>query len=141
MDDCCSLSGNAVPPKKSKCPVNAADCIEVSVQTIMHHIREPWQWAEKNQGYYFCEDPACDVVYFGEDGSVISKYDVRGIVGRKSQSPDALICYCFGVSRADALSNPASREYVIGKTKNGLCSCKTSNPSGRCCLKDFPRNK
>lgn len=23
----------------------------------------------------------------------------------------------------------------------GLCSCETSNPSGRCCLKDFPRGE
>jgi hypothetical protein len=28
---------------------------------------------------------------------------------------------------------------VMAQTKAGLCSCDTSNPSGRCCLKDFPK--
>lgn len=138
MHECCSPSAIAAPPKKCQCPVNGVECAEVSVQTIIHHLKDPWQWTEKNQGYYFCEDPACDVAYFGEDGSVISQQDVRGIIGIKDESPHALICYCFGVSRADALSNPAIRDYVSQKTKDGLCSCKTSNPSGRCCLKDFP---
>lgn len=139
MHDCCSDYPPAAPPKKSKCPAHGMECTEVSVQTMMHHIKEPWQWQEKNQGYYFCDDPDCDVVYFGEDGSLILRRDVRGMIGIKEHSPEALICYCFGVSRAEASSNPASKAYVINKTENGLCACKTSNPSGRCCLKDFSR--
>jgi len=48
------------------------------------------------------------------------------------------VCYCFGVSRSDFRNDPATKDYVIAQTKAGLCSCDTSNPSGRCCLKDFP---
>lgn len=140
MNDCCSPTAIAAPPKKCKCPVNGIAYTEVSAQTILHHIKHPWQWATRSQGYYFCEDPDCDVVYFGEDGSILSKQDMRGSIGIKDASGDALICYCFAVSRADVLSDPALKEYVTQQTKDGLCSCKTSNPSGRCCLKDFPRN-
>ena len=142
MSDCCSSSCSAAaPPKKHKCPVNGIEYAEVSARTIIHHIKNPWQWTEKKQGYYFCEDPNCDVVYFGEDGSVISRSEVRTAIGIKDKSSDSLVCYCFGVSKAEAISNPSIKDYVIQSTRIGLCSCETSNPSGRCCLKDFPRDK
>jgi len=50
-----------------------------------------------------------------------------------------MLCYCFGVSSADFERNPATRDFVMAQTKANLCSCETSNPSGRCCLKDFPK--
>ena len=49
-----------------------------------------------------------------------------------------MLCYCFGVSRADFDRNPGTKDFVTAQTKAGLCACETSNPSGRCCLKDFP---
>jgi len=142
MSDCCSSSCcTAASPKKYKCPVNGIECVEVSAKTIIHHIKNPWQWTEKKQGYYFCKDPDCDVVYFGEDGSVIPKSAVRTVIGIKDKSSDSLACYCFGVSKTEAISNPSIEDYVTQNTRVGLCSCETSNPSGRCCLKDFPRDK
>jgi hypothetical protein len=93
---------------------------------------------EKQQGYYFCDDPDCEVVYFGEDDSVIKKSELRTIVGIKARQPYALTCYCFGVSNLNAQQHPAVRDFIVDKTKAGFCSCDTSNPSGHCCLKDFP---
>jgi hypothetical protein len=61
-------------------------------------------------------------------------------VGIKEAAADALLCYCYGVTRAVALSDTAARAFVVAQTRRGLCSCETSNPSGRCCLKDFPPN-
>jgi hypothetical protein len=81
------------------------------------------------------------VVYFGADDSVILQPQLRTTVGMKSSSELSLLCYCFGVSRADVASGNAIRDFVVAQTKLGLCSCETSNPSGRCCLKDFPRNR
>ena len=34
-------------------------------------------------GILFCDDPNCDVVYFGEDNSVIAKEQIRTVVGIK----------------------------------------------------------
>lgn len=141
MTDCCSESCETKPPRKYRCPVNGVEYSEVSAKTILHHVKMPWAWSEKKQGYYFCEDPNCDVVYFGEDGSLITKSQVRTPIGVEEPSGDAPICYCFGVSKRDFSSNPSLKDYVVQKTKKGLCSCETSNPSGRCCLKDFPRNE
>ena len=52
---------------------------------------------------------------------------------------DLMLCYCFGFTKQDYKDNPSVREYVIEKTRLGKCSCSTKNPSGQCCLKDFPK--
>ena len=140
MADCCSPRDQCEKhPNKLPCPASGIECQEVSVRTIAHHINEPWAWAATANRYFFCDDPACEVVYFGDDGSTILKSQLRTSVGVKEQSAHSALCYCFGVSKADYQHNPATRDYVVAQTKAGLCSCETSNPSGRCCLKDFPK--
>lgn len=139
MSSCChSECVSKSPSKTHVCPVNGQVYKSVGLKTIHHHINSPWNWVEKKQGYYFCDDPDCDVVYFGDDNSVITKTEVRTIVGVKERKSYALACYCFGVSNLEAQQHPAIREFIMNKTKAGFCSCDTSNPSGRCCLKDFP---
>lgn len=139
MGDCCSPAGGpAGHPKKAFCPGHGGQCAEVAVRTIVHHLESAWAWQASAAHYYFCDDPECAVVYFGDDGSTIEKSRLRTRVGVKEKSANDLLCYCFGVSRADFLKNPATRDFVVAQTQTGLCSCATSNPSGRCCLKDFP---
>ena len=140
MTNCCSSSGcGDTYPKKHRCPVNGDEYLEVSARTIAHHIKDAWNWQKTANHYFFCNDPSCDVVYFGDDGSAILKSQLRTPLGLKKTSDDALLCYCFGVSKKDFLAAPATRDFVVAQTKAGLCSCDTSNPSGRCCLKDFPK--
>ena len=137
MTNCCSTSDSTqVHPKKYKCPVNGKSYKSVSSATILHHINEPWNWHNNQQGYYFCDDPECEVVYFGEDDSTINKSSLRTEVGIKENKDDSLICYCFGVSKT-ASSSQHIKEFVIKNTKDKTCACSTRNPSGRCCLKDF----
>ena len=140
MADCCTASEcKTTHPKKLRCPVNGVEYAEVSARTITHHIKNSWQWQDKGLRYFFCDDPRCEVVYFGEDGSTITASQLRTPVGVKDGSGDALLCYCFGVTRADAQNDPEIRDFVAAQTKQGLCACDTRHPSGRCCLKDFPR--
>jgi hypothetical protein len=136
-----SACTDRLPSKTHTCPVNGQEYKSVTLRTILHHINSPWEWTEKQQGYFFCDDPSCDVVYFGEDDSVITTSEIRTVVGIKACTPDALTCYCFGVSNLDAQLHPDIRDFVARKTKAGACSCDTSNPSGRCCLKDFTTNE
>ena len=98
-------------------------------------------WEGLDQPYYFCDDPDCDVVYFGVDDSVILKSQLRTTVGVKDKSDEAMVCYCYGATQADVIKENGIRFFVIGKTKKTKCSCETSNPSGTCCLKYFPRMK
>ena len=109
------------------------------MRTIAHHVTAAWNWQQTASRYFFCGDPSCDIVYFGDDDSIILKSQLRTRVGLKEASDDALLCYCFGVSQRDFRADPSVRDFVAAQTKAGRCSCATSNPSGRCCLQDFPK--
>jgi hypothetical protein len=137
-NSCHSVCTDRLPPKTHTCPVNGQEYKPVTLRTVLHHINAPWRWAEKQQGYYFCDDPNCEVVYFGEDDTVITKLELRTLVGIKDSKPNALACYCFGVSNTDAQKYPDIRDFIIKKTKAGMCSCDISNPAGHCCLRYFP---
>jgi hypothetical protein len=141
MSESCSVTEKVqARTKKNRCPNNGHECTEVTPKTISHHLRGAWKWKEgKDVRYFFCDDPACEVVYFGDDDSVILKERLNTPVGVKEASNATLACYCFGVTKAEALSDPGIREYVLNQTKHAQCACDIRNPSGRCCLKDFPR--
>ena len=138
MTECCESQCR----EKSKagrydCPRCGTGCATVAIKTIMHHLKQPWLHTFAEENYYFCSTPGCEVVYFTKDGDVVSKSDIRTCIGVKEQKGDALICYCFGVSKAVAGSNKNIKRFVIEQTKKSMCSCETANPSGKCCLKDF----
>lgn len=139
MADCCAVpKGQASNPRKHCCPRNGREYAEVSARTVALHIQRPWTWASQGRRYFFCEDLDCEVAYFADDDSVILKSELRTSVGLKEQTDDALICYCFGVTRGEARTVPDAKAYVVAQTRQGFCACDTTNPSGRCCLKDFP---
>lgn len=139
MTHCCTSSNSSTNmPKKYNCPVNGKLYSSVAASTIMHHINTPWAWHNKTQGYYFCDDPECDVIYFGQDNSVIKKSQLRTTVGIKQNSQASLVCYCYGITLEQASSNSATREFVLNQTRQHACACEALNPSGKCCLKHFP---
>ena len=140
MSECCySSSCDNTYLKKQRCPINGHEYSEVSARTIAQHIKEPWKWQRIGHRYFFCDDPGCEVVYFGDDGSMILKSQLRTRLGLKVVSDEGLLCYCFGVTKRDFRRDPVTRDFVVAQTKAGQCSCDTANPSGRCCLKDFPK--
>ena len=137
MSSCCSSSDcKSEHPRKHQCPVSGIECAEVSVRTIAHHIKSAWNSRLNAGHYFFCDDPTCDVAYFGDDGSIVLKSQLRTLIDLKGDT----LCYCFGVTKVDALNDSSIRDYVLTQTKLGLCLCETSHPSGRCCLKNFPRS-
>lgn len=140
MKNCCS-SDNQVQqaPKRTTCPKDGKQYAQVPYNIVLHHIKQPWKLASIEQPYYFCDNPECDVVYFGLDDSIIDKTQVRTPVGIKEDSEEALICYCYGVSKREALKDDLAKRFVMEQTKSAFCACATRNPSGKCCLKDFPK--
>jgi len=122
MTNCFHPSNNTQSrPTSHKCPVNGKSYKSVSLTTILHHINDPWSWQSKDQCYYFCDDPNCEVVYFGEDDSTISKASLRTEVGIKENNDSSLICYCFGVTKA-ASSSQAIKAFVIKNIKDNTCT-------------------
>ncbi|MBF0280032.1 MAG: hypothetical protein HQM13_19700 [SAR324 cluster bacterium] len=142
MIDCCNSSkSTSGAPSSHICPINGKSYQIVESKTVLHHLRSPWDYEEKDYQHYFCDDPECDVVYFTNQGSVICKDRLRTSIGQKEKGDDRILCYCFGVSAKQVDENPSIKGFVIEQTKNQNCDCETRNPSGHCCLKNFPRGK
>ena len=140
MSDCCHPAADSGSnSRKQACPSCSTECLQVSERTVLHHIKWAWTWKPSARTHFFCHNTACDIVYFGLDGDVIKKDALKTTVGIKDPKPDSLLCYCFHVTRANVESHPEIRNFLIEQTRAGNCSCDTANPSGRCCLKDFPK--
>jgi hypothetical protein len=140
MPSCCSTEKNLPVTKRHICPKNHQQYGSVPYATVLHHIKRPWNISATQQNYYFCSDPQCDVAYFGIDDTLILKQELRTKIGIKEPSVDTcLLCYCFGVTRHQAATDKSIKAFVVKQTKNGLCACSSYNPSGKCCLKDFPK--
>jgi len=138
MDETPAEETSGFHTKSHRCPANGKRYASVHIKTLLHHIMHPWDYKLKEQQYYFCTDPDCDVVYYGQDDSVFRTDQLRTTIWQKSKDKRDAICYCFGVTKALARLDKEIKNFVTRQTKNSLCSCETSNPSGRCCLKDFP---
>jgi hypothetical protein len=132
--------------KTADCPLNGKPCARVSRHTVLHQVRKPWARRLSAHDYYFCSDPDCDVVYFSHE-ITLGRSELRQSVGQKSREDRRTICYCFDITLRDICSSRESdkvdscREYVIEKTRQSECNCETRNPSGRCCLLEFPRRR
>ena len=140
MSTCRCQSGDENEQRvKRRCPANGREYSQVSMRTVLHQLKQSWEWKASARQYYYCDDPQCDVAYFGDDKSVILKSELRTRIGDKERAAGDLLCYCFGVTRGEFLLNPGITDFIIAQTAAGMCSCETRNPSGRCCLKDLAR--
>ena len=137
MSHCCTGKGHSFG--RYSCPANGKEYPEINLRTVLHQIKKPWDYPLPAPQHYFCYDPECDVVYFTHSGAVINRQQLRGQVGQKERSPDRMLCYCYGVLQNQAATDPSIKSFVIMETKAGRCACEVRNPSGRCCLKDFPK--
>ena len=152
MGDCCDNgdknSGNGNVINKSKKNLTCPECHtqqkSVDYKTVLFHIRSPLNQNLPDSSFYFCTNADCNTVYFAETGITFDKSMVRGHVGQKRLDDERTLCYCFGVTQKQVKEEiksqgySPSKEWVKEQTKNHLCACDLRNPSGKCCLKDFP---
>ena len=91
------------------------------------------------QEFWLCRDPSCDVVYFGEGGTLVRRAELHADPGFKAGST-GLVCYCFQYRRCDLargyVESGSTQVLKILRSKiaAGDCACQVRNPSGRCCL-------
>jgi len=136
---CASTVENKTKNNKLPCPECDQNGLVVNKKTILQHIKNPWMSKLDAEVYFFCRNAECDVVYFSARNETFNKKNLRTQIGIKEQNDEALICFCFGVNKAVAAADKSVKEFVIAQTKHAVCACETANPSGRCCLKDFPK--
>ena len=135
---CCTPNPHSdTKPNKLTCPINGKTYRTIPNQTLLHHLKTPWTLESLETPFAFCDDPKCKVIYFNAAGQTFTQKQIRTPVGQKSNSDNALICYCFGVDKTTTQNQPEAKAFVIQQTKNHQCACEIRNPSSRCCLKDF----
>jgi hypothetical protein len=114
----------------------------VGVTTLLHQLKEPWRQAITEGPYYFCAEAGCEVAYFDGAGRRFVVTGLRQPAGQKSTAADRTLCYCFDIrysDLADSVSATRCRDFVIEATRAKRCACEQRNPSGHCCLRDFPK--
>ena len=140
-ESCCSSAA----PRKAPCPSCGHESLAVETLTLLHQLKSPLNRQLPSGKFYFCASTDCDVVYFNQDGKQYHRADLRQEVGQKSTASGRLLCYCFDVhadrvhEELEQTGKSATKEFVVEMTKTKQCACDIRNPSGQCCLKDFPK--
>jgi len=130
--------------KKAPCPTCSATGRLVERRTLLQQLKNPHQALPPKEPFYFCAETACDTVYFSLTGITYERDSLRLPVGQKSTDPGRLVCYCFDVTAGRVeeelaqSGESATQAFVMAQVKDKTCSCDVRNPSGRCCLIDFP---
>ncbi|MFQ5744476.1 MAG: hypothetical protein ACE5HV_12935, partial [Acidobacteriota bacterium] len=97
------------------------------------------------QQFWLCRDPQCEVVYFGERGTMVTTTQMSVVPGFKQSSAEGLVCYCFLHRRGDIegelreTGDTTVPDRIAAEVKAGNCACEVRNPTGRCCLGDVQR--
>ena len=147
MGNCClpgSEEVRADAKQVAQCPSCGAAAKPVARITLMHQVVAPLNQKLPSDAFFFCSGAACKAVYFSEGGVVIDSSQVRWAVGQKSTDADRMICYCFGVTHSGVMEEieqtgcSCSKTFVVEQTRLKNCACEIRNPSGKCCLREFP---
>ena len=147
MGSCCSSNSVDVKTEAKQtapCPCCGASAKPVGRVTLIQQVIAPLNQQLPPDGF-FCASAKCNTVYFFDGGSVIESHQVRSEVGQKSTKADRPICYCFDINlsivmeESEKTGASASKAFVVEQTKLKNCACEIRNPSGKCCLKEFPR--
>jgi len=81
-------------------------------------------------------------VYYSDKGQRFTASDLINRVTCKDPSPETPLCYCFKISKQDALDemNATGRSTVLSSIREQMdskgCFCEKSNPRGACCLEE-----
>ena len=128
MSTCCLCSASA---KKQACPCCEHLSQQVNLKTVLQHIKQAWTWTAPDSQLYHCGNQNCELVYFQNQQALFYQKDLR---------TQPMLCYCFGISHHALTQDPSIKDFVLTQTKQKRCSCDSHNPSGRCCLSQFPKS-
>lgn len=131
---------NNASSKRIACPICGEFGNRVELFTVRSLVKESFIAAIREDVYFFCTDPDCEVVYFSLSKDVIRKYQIKTRVGLKEKEAPRPVCYCFGHTMEDIhdeiqqKGRSTAEKDISDKIQAGLCHCDDANPEGRCCL-------
>lgn len=141
MSSCCA-GPSSVANAPILCPVSNAKGSPVDLQTVKALLTERALRRITEAAHRLCTDPACDVVYFADDGQIYATADIRVKVWQKEPPGARVVCYCFGENEADirteiqATGTSGAVDRIRADIAAGRCACEVRNPRGACCLGD-----
>jgi hypothetical protein len=136
--DCCAQppAGNQ-PAEAPSCPACQSESQPVASHTVAALILGS---VPGRQRFWLCRSRDCEVVYFGDSGARLRVSELRFLPALKSESPEALVCYCFLHRRSEIETElrhsgtSTVGDRIAAKVQARECECEVRNPSGRCCL-------
>ena len=138
IEHCCAIPHEGDVPT---CPINGQVTRPVPHHTVERLVRSRVSAELRQQPYYFCDAPDCDVVYVSALGDHVITKDLLSVrVGIKETDDPVPLCYCFGYDRR-AIHEDIRRSgdtdiqrVITERVRAGECRCEEVNPSGGCCL-------
>ncbi|MFQ5526929.1 MAG: (2Fe-2S)-binding protein [Thermoanaerobaculia bacterium] len=133
-ESCCSVS--PADTGSSRCPASAFQGKPVDWTTVAALAAGP---VPPKQEFRLCRDTACEVVYYGSTGAVLTVTDLSVRPGFKDGS-DGLVCYCFLHRKSDIARQLRGTgetdvfDSIKSEVQAGNCACEVRNPTGKCCL-------
>lgn len=130
--------GDGADPRA--CPICGERGLRVLKVTVATHVPERF-WSHLSEGFYFCNNPACEMFYFNNvSKTYFLKDEVKTRFGLKEREPPRPICYCLQVTEEMIESEIIEKgccdslEDIVAFTRAGTGKwCLTTNPSGKCC--------
>lgn len=133
-ESCCSVS--PADTGGSLCPASGFEGKPVDWTTVTALAAGP---VPPKQELRLCRDTACEVVYYGSAGAVLTVSDLTVRPGFKN-GPDGLVCYCFLHRKSDIARQLRETgetdvfDSIKSEVQAGNCACEVRNPTGKCCL-------
>ncbi|SMC08830.1 hypothetical protein [Nitratiruptor tergarcus] len=112
----------------NRCPSCKSEGKKIKYENILANLRTI-ENIDQSKEYFYCKNPACDVVYFC-GLQTWHNADLIRPTAAKSRDPEATVCYCFDYRIKD-INTHSYTAYKEKKAKG--CACSMRNPSGKCC--------
>jgi len=139
-DCCCAAAEVTAEASKARCPRCGQLGQPVTLRTLKHQVKPEHLETVQKGSFSFCRTATCGVVYYSEDGVILSKGDVRQRIGLKEAEDPVPLCYCFGFTEAmigeeiRATGTCTMPQRITAEARAGNCACEVRNPQGSCCL-------
>jgi len=142
-DECCLVTEHTSAPALAECPISHTPSRKVQKRTLEHLLKPEKLGEVRNVQYYYCADPACNLVYFStEKAPSFTIDDMKVRVFAKDKDDLVNVCYCFDWTRGrirdqiKQTGRSTAGVEIAREVKAQRCECDIKNPKGECCLGD-----
>lgn len=123
------------------CPNCGQPTLKVKENSVKNQLINQQNLLTKGGKWQVCVNDKCDIVYIKDDIQ-IPKGEIKPVVFFKDRTDNALICFCYKITRGDirlAIGNGCESVGEVYKylKKSKTGSCSTNNPLGKSCSNVF----